>query len=297
MYKLNILNQCYSFIYVISLYFLQEIHCQVTKCCPIGSTLNIRDDRSFICESSINQTDWEAHNILPSSLPNCTATKSVFEGDNWSVKINGCIDKDSRNQIVAVNCAENPPTSVFLMKKCCPVEHSYDYNERRCKKDTKSSKRNLKFLFETVPIVFDNQVPECSEKEAFVEYFSIHKKIRFSGKYLEVNDNRLLPDKFCVDNLINIDASESNKENHLIIRSCRSRNVCDEIPCIRRCCKADQIMQPQPKGKRQCQNHPNSTNLTPTFHDIRFPLSNSQQKTRLIGMYKTSNHTLSKSRF
>lgn len=285
MYKLGILNQCYSFIYIISsLYFLQEIHCQLTKCCFIGSTLNILNDHSFICDSSLNQTNWEAQHILWSSIPNCTTIISGSKDRN--VEINGCIEKDSRNQIVSINCTEKSSNSVFLMNKCCPVEQSYDYKERRCKEDNNRSSEHFQTLFENVPIVFDEKVPECSETEVFVEYFSIHQKIKFSGKYLEVNDNRLLPDKFCVDNLINIDTSEQNKGNHLIVRSCRSRDVCDEIPCIRRCCKADQIMQPQPKGKRQCQNHPNRTNLVPTFHDIRLPLSYSQKKTRLIGIYK-----------
>lgn len=276
-------KQFYLFLTIVLLCCLQQNQSQVTKCCPIGSILNQSDqDHSFKCESSLNQTNWDAHNIMPSSLPNCTSYQNIFNGENTNIDLNGCVDKNSTDQFIAVNCSLSPLINVYLMNKCCPINQSYDYYERRCKNNP-NTHQHFKHLIGTTSVVFDVKVPECPESEVFVEYISTHHRIQFIENAIEVNNNRLLPHKLCVDNLI-INNSESKDNIPLIVRSCRSRSVCDEIPCIRRCCNADQILHPLPKGKRQCQNHPNKTDLLPIFHDVKLPLKSTQQEINLFGM-------------
>lgn len=280
MFKQCKILRSFQLLIVLSFYFPQFIQCQITKCCPNGSVLKIANDHSYMCESSnLKHEVWNVHNIQSSSIPNCTAIQNVFNGTEYNIELNGCVDRDSKGQFVAVSCPQNPETSVHLINKCCPIDQSYDHSERQCTQDLNSNK-HFKSLFGDLAIVFEDKVPDCSEEEVFVEYFSTDYEIRFEGTNLKVNENVLSPEKFCIEDLAKIN---QKSDKHIIVRSCRPRTVCNDIPCIRRCCKADQIMQPHPKGKRQCQNHPNGTNLIPIFHDISLPLTNSQKQVRLNG--------------
>lgn len=242
------------------------IQCQIAKCCPTDSILRISNGLS--CEPMENRSIWDSHNIPIFSIPNCSLVHKVFDRNEKYIELNGCIDKDSDDQFVAVSCSNNPVIGVHLINKCCPPEQSYDYKARLCTEDH-ASNANLKSLFDNEAVVFDNKVPNCSEDEVFVENFSNIHVIKFDGMILKVDEKSLTSEKFCIDDLVNIDPSEEiESKNHFIVRSCRPRSVCDEIPCIRRCCKVDQIIMPQPGGSKVCQIHPNKTNLLPIFHDV-----------------------------
>lgn len=265
----------------ILLCFIQQNECQLTKCCPNGFVLETED---YSCLE--NDTIWDSYNIGPPSIPDCERRfQSVFENKEAYSSLNGCFDKNTNDQYVAVSCVQNPGTivdvGVHLINKCCPVGQSYDHSERSCVQNSESH-AHFKNIFGNSAVIFENNLPNCSIDEVFVEYSSTVHSIRFSEKNMKVNGNHLLADKFCIEDLVNVDANEAGEnEQHIIVRSCRPSSVCDEMTCIRRCCSVDQIMLSKPK---RCGPHPNKTNLVPIFYDITFPLSNSQAKTRLKGM-------------
>lgn len=271
------------FFTILLLYFTRLIQSEVTKCCSEKLVLDIE---KHSCEFSANQTEWDAYNLPTLLVSNCSVPRSVFKGSKSYIELNGCIDKDKNDQYVAVSCSKNvhSNTGVHLINKCCPIGLSYDHIGRFCAQNPETH-GHFKKLFGNTAVVFKNEVPDCSEDEVFVEYFSTVHDIEFNGKNLKVCDKILSSDKFCIEDLVNIHPNEGkNEEKYFIIRSCRPRSICGKIPCIRRCCKTDQIMTPQPKGKRECHFHPNKKNLVPVFHDISFPLDSDQKEVHLTGI-------------
>lgn len=274
-------------------YLTQRVQCQLTKCCSTGLVLT-KNGFSYVCESPASSVDWNSYNIpfSPNSIPyNCMWLGNPFEGNINYVEMNGCVDKDLNNQFVAVSCSPSPVSGVHLLSKCCPSGQSYDYGERNCIRNP-DSPLHFNRLLGNAAVVFQNKVPDCSEDEVFVEYFSKYHWIRFEGMNLEVNGNLLPRTKFCIEDLVNIDPGEaSGDEKHFIVRSCRERSICNEVPCIRRCCKTDQFLK-KGKGAKSCLPHPSNKNLNPTFHDVSLPLSDTQTQIGLKGMNETDSFLL-----
>lgn len=262
---------------LIVLCLVGHIQCEITKCCPFGSVL---ETSGYFCTE--NETNWDSYNIIPATLPDCerTVTK-VFQKKETYIELNGCIDKDVNNDFVAVSCSNYSEIGVHAMKKCCPIGQSYDHKRRACVENAYSHS-DFKTLFQNTSVVFENIIPNCTDDEVFVEYFSTIHDIQFSGENVQVNNDTLTADKFCIEDLINIDSWGTQQNGqHMIIRSCRPRSICNEITCIRRCCRTDQIMLNRP---RRCAPHPDNINLIPIFYDINEPLTSKQQQTRLTGM-------------
>lgn len=285
MHKYCVFARHFSLLYLFLICLSQRIDCQVSKCCSDNFVLDIESDH--FCESSANQTDWHAYNLPISAVFNCSDVRNVFVGDVFYIELNGCIDQNANGQLMTVACprdAVHSGNGVHLINKCCPPGHSYDYSQRFCRKDENSYVRFEK-IFGEAAVVFKNNVPNCSANEVFVEYISTAHAIRFDGTNLKVGDDTLLSNKFCIDNLVNIDSGGFNEhDSHIIVRSCRSPSVCAKIPCMRRCCKVDQVMEPRPEGYKICQNHPNKMNLQPTFYNVALPLDTSQKQAYIKGM-------------
>lgn len=263
-----------------------QVHCEVTKCCSDQSVFNI-DSENF-CESSTNQTDWDAYNLPISFQTNCSEFRNVFGANEKYIELNGCLDKNSNGQYIAVSCPQHSQyssTGVYLLNRCCPIGQSYDHSQQFCIKNTSYHSR-FKQIFKKAAVVFENNVPNCSADEVFVEYSSTRHSIEFDGKNLKINDNILMADKFCIEDLVNSDSFGMNEsQSQIIIRSCRSRTICNEnFPCMRRCCKADQVMEPRPEGHKICQYHPNKMNFQPTFYNVSLPLDSTQKQVHVKGI-------------
>lgn len=170
-------------------------------------------------------------------------------------------------------------TPTNSINKCCPNGQSYDHSERLCIQNPYFTS-GFQHFFGNQLINFETKIPDCTDDEVFVEYFSTIHTIQIEGNNLRVNDDILPPDKFCIEDMVNVVDSRSFM-NQFIVRSCRSRSTCGYLlPCIRRCCKTDQIMTP----KKLCLPHPNNKNLIPTFHDVELPINNTQRQINLNGM-------------
>lgn len=168
-------------------------------------------------------------------------------------------------------------TQIRSINKCCPYGQSYDHVARFCILNPYSDS-DLENSFGKINV----NVPICTDDEVFVEYHSTYHAIRFDGNDLKVNEETLPPDKFCIENLVNV-RDVNVYDRPVIVRSCRPRSICNYITCIRRCCKTDQVMTP----KRLCLNHPSAKNLIPSFYDVTSPLTNTQNQIILQGMNET----------
>lgn len=250
-----------------------SVYCDVSKCCPIGLNLEIEHNSVVGCKTTSveNQKPFDSYNINymngSSSLPQCSYTvRKLFESDENYAAINGCVDRSTNGDLFALTCANDPTVEIHELNRCCASGHSYDHSERFCASDF-DSQPSFQRYFRDAVIWFNTFIPDCGDDEVFVEYITAEHEISFQNHDLVVNGDILHPKKFCVEGLMNVADDKSNAD-HLIIRSCRPKSICGRIPCIRRCCKTDQVIKP---GK--CVSHPNETNLLPTFHDIDFPIA------------------------
>lgn len=120
-------------------------------------------------------------------------------------------------------------------------------------------------------------MPDCQLDEVFVEYqINIHqsKLIRSGLKLSAFETNILQPGTFCIDGIVDFDrnASMNNDKHGIIVRTCRPRDMCKEIPCVRRCCSNEKMFQ-RVNGKVECVEY--ARNIKPTFYDIGSPVNGS----------------------
>lgn len=77
-------------------------------------------------------------------------------------------------------------------------------------------------------------LPECQNEEVLVEYSSNTHKLHLRDNALIIvshNELEILPPQsFCIEKKYNTQGPV------WITFSCRSKKVCDNIPCIRKCC-------------------------------------------------------------
>lgn len=257
----------------------------VHKCCPNGSYIKIRQDSTYECERELirSQIEFDAYNInhvnqLP---PNCAyIVRKLTESVEKLSELNGCVDRSSNGDLYAISCANEPIVYAHHLNRCCPFGHSYDHLGRYCVPISGSQSSFQQFFGDSV-ILFKTHVPDCEPEEVFVEYVTTEHEIHFDGNMLSVNNEILQPNKFCVEELMGAVSNELDQK-HLIVRSCRPQSLCNKIPCVRRCCKTDQmIVRPG-----ICKPHPEQKNFLPILYDIDFPLqeNKSQPKAYIKGM-------------
>lgn len=269
-----------NLIFLITSFYL--IQCQVRKCCPINVDFDGQNELTCKSSTNSNRSQWDAHNIFLSLLPQtCDEFRYAFVKDETNyIEFNGCIDKDSNDQYVAVSCAQDTIAGVHFINTCCPFGQFYDHTERFCTQHF-DFYGNFKHLFGNAAVVFKNKVPDCLENEVFVEYFSTLQDVQFDGMNVLVDGNYLPSNKFCINDLVNVNSS--SQDIQLVIRSCRPRSICNEISCYRRCCKTDQVLKKSFKAK-QCVPHPENKNLFPVFYDVETPVTKPQRQTILKGI-------------
>lgn len=247
-----------------------------TKCCPFGSQLDIQNGSAPNCVRQLNATGWETYNIELSQnetqFPLCEyKLERLFDESLDYAEVSGCFDIASDNSFYAAQCSYEPMVAVHKLNKCCPAGQSYDHNERFCVPNAQSH-QHFSELFGDDAVIFKSKVPNCADGEVFVEYHSTVHQIDFVDRTMKITTDNfpagesLQTHKYCIDGLVNAD--DNDHQHHIIVRSCRPQKVCDKIPCIRRCCESDQMIQRNVKTRMaECVQHPNNTNFVPTFYD------------------------------
>lgn len=273
------------------------IQTKLHKCCQTDSNIVVHGNTVVNCVKSENSSTLDAYNVesLPtqSLFPSCKYNVQMLfpQSQNTFMELNGCIDRSADGQFYALTCSEQATVGVHKINKCCS-NGVYDHAQRFCVRDLRSI-QHFERLFDGSVIVFENKVPECNDNEAFVEYYSTahaitfdQKKLRISAQHLPFVDI-LESDRYCVEGLINTKSNELDQ--HIIVRTCRPRSICQKIPCIRRCCKTDQILtRNNTEHKAECVQHPNNANIDPNFYDLNFPVkpNETQQGVHLKGLFR-----------
>lgn len=258
---------------------------QLDKCCPSGQRLEIKRQENgtifYDCVPSAGESLF-GYNIRlndESQIPVCdNLIATDFSADDHLIWTNGCLDTVG-NAFTSLKCPYHQNVDVHLVYKCCGPGYSYDFNERFCVPNARFLENFSRVFGESV-VVFQTKVPRCNDDEVFVEHHStVHdiwfsrSRIRITPKYRE--SETMLPGTFCIEGTVNHTASaEPNTTEdldaiHVIVRSCRPREICESVPCVRRCCESDQMMARDNVTKRGvCVPHAENKNLQPIFHDV-----------------------------
>lgn len=254
---------------------------QLDKCCPSGQNLEIKRQENgtifYDCVPSASETLY-GYNIRQNGgpqIPTCdNLIATDFPAENSIISTNGCLDTKG-NAMTSLKCPYHRDVDVHLVYKCCSPGYSYDFKERFCVPNERYLE-NFPTLFGESVVVFKTQVPRCNDDEVFVEYHSTIHDIGFSRSSMTIEPKHraseiLPPRTFCIEGTVNhtTPAAEDPEAKHIIVRSCRPQDICERIPCVRRCCESDQMMARDNVTKRGvCVPHAENKNLHPIFHDV-----------------------------
>lgn len=255
----------------------------LSKCCPTDKILskNTNDQGGYYYDCNQNdQRRLTGYNVKQndvSNIPDCNFEQRDIDAKAKQININGCIDY-TENGFVSLSCPSEPKENVHLFNKCCPPGQSYDFNEQFCVPN-ENYLNHFSDIFDHSIVVFQSKVPQCDiYDEVFVEYHSSLHDIQMSsgGILITGPDSRseyLPKDKFCIEGSVNHNNVGISKPNvdpnamYVIVRSCRSRAICEDIPCMRRCCENDQVLF-HDDNITECRPHPDGKTFRPVFYRI-----------------------------
>lgn len=212
------------------------------------------------------------------------------------MEVASCIDT-VRNSFYSFTCdgtTQNPVPykDVYKLRKCCDKNFSFDIRLRRCIENNQLIlEQDFADILTDNVAVFEAGLPECEDDEVLVEYYSSVHELNISQNSLVITDasnvnDILLLDSFCIDSTINsfTDIVTSNITKNELLRGsskwiskvCRNKSVCNQMPCIRKCCKDGQRMVFD--GITLCESHDQHLDLQ--FHS--FDTKNTLEKPSLI---------------
>lgn len=178
---------------------------------------------------------------------------------------------------------------VHKLRKCCDKNSSYDVFTRQCVYNNNSSIiEDFQEFLSDKTVVFESGIPECKPDDVLVEYHSLVHNLKIFGSSLVVTTaNPLGPDlimqsSFCIEATINsvINLPDGANPQHFqlkasskwIAKVCRPEIICDEIPCVRKCCKEGYRMVTD--GVSICEEH--DAHLDLKFHFFNYESSHAK---------------------
>lgn len=276
---------------------------KIAKCCPEGyelkldgnvTTDDLNDNLGLASRYSCIMTIWPfmenetstapslfGYNLRISdsevlfkndvnNIPKCPDVELFqFDLDGGLISSDGCIDYLD-GIVQGLKCSDREQVEVHKLFKCCPAGWSYDLQERQCVENVNDLKLFGNLVGSSVAL-FEMKTPECRPEDVFVEYFTDKQNVMLQRSGVDVvslltgESEFLLPESFCMEGIYN-NASEVTQ---LIVRSCRPRSVCHRMPCVRRCCKNDQMLA-KINGTSQCVAI--NQNIRPIFHELSGPV-------------------------
>lgn len=226
-------------------------------------------------------------------IPQCgNLAISVLDGVDDLISEETCIDV-SGGQAIALKCTDKPSfINVHRLQKCCRKGSSYDLDKRTCLSNDQSLDVFGSLAGNSI-VLFEVETPHCrDDEEVFVEYLSATHRLRLHESSVDVvsvqheQSEHLDPRTFCVEGVYEQHTDEplptedpefpQPRSSQLIVRTCRPRSVCNRMPCVRRCCRNEQMLEYR-NGESICVEH--THNIRPTFYDLMFPLDADKQQT------------------
>lgn len=203
---------------------------------------------------------------------------------------------------------------VHQLFKCCPSGWSFEPTKRECIANYLSLLmfNGLAAAGDSNSVlIFTTRKPQCRDggEDVFVEYYTDKHRIQLVGSGIDVVSLRtgdtdfLEPNSFCIEGIVTaaflaahaeFEPSDvvgtsvpppplpSDEMRHLddrrpqyIVRSCRPRSICHRMPCVRRCCRNDQMLERR-NNTSVCTAH--HRDIRPIFHDVDLPIEQDKEQ-------------------
>lgn len=232
---------------------------------------------------------WNAHNVLADSSshwPLCDdkyyPLYAILNASNVVSKSASCVDIMNNNYYV-FTCDGNPYIesdfrNIFRLRKCCENGSSYDIFTRQCVVHRLDLLTPFEDILNDKIVTFEIGLPDCTNEEVLIEYFSNVHQLNINEDTLVVK-NSIWPDvitqnSYCLETTMNSEADlpdgadlknfQQKISSKWIAKVCRPKSICNQIPCIRKCCKEGQKMFFDNKTK--CEKH--DRHLDMKFHSF-----------------------------
>lgn len=256
------------------------------KCCPRKQTLSLSqlNNKTITCIPN-DEEPIHGYNFfidVEPFRPTCDWSSRQYSDAKQTISQHACADiVHGHLHVIECKPRAKPYVEVIQIMKCCSEGYSYDLEMRKCVYTPNEFSAFANFIGNGTVAVFHTAVPKCSDDEVAVEYDTNVHDIFLIDDTLEIRhdkrSNEHLPAKsFCIDGAYrsnNDDLYIAQDTYRIIVRSCRPRNICQLIPCVRRCCQSDQMLEMKPtKLSSECSDHPEGKNLVPPFHAVQHSL-------------------------
>lgn len=224
---------------------------------------NKRESEGYWIDNSTSLNEMMAYNVLidgNSHWPSCSDASSLSSSiirDTLRVSQSGsCVDiMDGIFHIFI--CDEGLETAndfkeLYTFRKCCEKDFTYDIYGRQCAFSNRTFVARDAFeFFGDKSVTFTAGLPVCKPDDVLVEYHELVHKLKIYESSLVITKTNshgpdlLLHNSFCIESttnsLANLPDGDDNQHNKnaskWIAKVCRPKEICNEMPCIRKCCK------------------------------------------------------------
>lgn len=256
---------------------------------------NKRESEGYSIDNSTSSSEVIAYNVLidkNSHWPSCNDTSFISHTlIRETTKVSqsaSCVDIMAGRYHV-FSCEEsleaaNDFKELYKFRKCCEKDFSYDIFERRCVDNNQATDTQEFFeFFGEKAAIFESGLPLCRHDDVLVEYHElVHKlKIYESSLVITVTNSHgpdlVLQNSYCIENTLNHhyeppDAfnqqlSRNKYSSKWIAKVCRPKEICNEMPCLRKCCK-EGLRMVYDNETAICEPHHSHLNVK--FHDFDF---------------------------
>lgn len=183
-------------------------------------------------------------------LPHCARTRVInisrCSQTSVTLSINSCLLLLDNN-LFAVTCNSTNNDilqPIGFINKCCPPGFTYTSGVNKCIE----SEPNFK-LYSTIfdkPMIFMNSF-KCPYNKVIVEYVVSSDKIYFEENHLRWRDKSRVLSKndYCLETINEKKRSgyfwAIKQTKKILIRSCEQPQICNLLPCFRKCCGDGEI--------------------------------------------------------
>lgn len=248
---------------------------------------NKRESDIYDSENVTNLSEMISYNLLSDSdshWPSCSETgyllSSILSHSLKASVTSSCVDIMNGNYYLFTceDLSENSEDfkNIYNIKKCCGKEFSFDISSRRCvaNNETIENSTELFSFFGNKTVVFEIGIPHCKADDVLIEYKNDWHKLKIYETSLIITatethgPNVLVHGSYCIENAITLDdnpkiAEQDKTTLNWISKVCRTKDICGEIPCVRKCCK-EGLRMVYENGSSFCEAH--DRNLQVTFH-------------------------------
>ncbi|KAH8400495.1 hypothetical protein KR222_002156, partial [Zaprionus bogoriensis] len=192
----------------------------------------------------------EFHSDINHTLPNCARKKvlniSDFSVPSVAVSEKSCLFMLNSNLIALACHSSNNDTlrEIGFINKCCPKNYTYKSGVNKCFEGEPN--------FDIYSNIFDKPTLflntfGCPSSKVIVEYVETAATIYLKENQLVWRDeSRVLSrNDYCIEAINEISSDSSvpqlNQNQRFLIRSCQPAQVCESLPCLRKCCGDGEI--------------------------------------------------------